>query len=85
MLYLHNLEVAESARRRGVGRELLRSFMKAGERLGAGKMFLTTGEANVAARRLYESMGAGLATQGPTVNYWFPLPAGDRPAHPGGS
>jgi hypothetical protein len=30
-------------------------------------------EANTAARRLYESMGAGLATQGPTVNYWFAL------------
>jgi hypothetical protein len=48
--------------------------MEAGAELGAGKMFLTTGEANAAARRLYESMGAGLATQGPTVNYWFALP-----------
>ncbi|WP_433223330.1 hypothetical protein ACQP00_25850 [Dactylosporangium sp. CS-047395] len=33
-----------------------------------------TGADNAAARRLYESMGAGLATQGPTVNYWFHLP-----------
>jgi ribosomal protein S18 acetylase RimI-like enzyme len=74
MLYLHNLEVAESFRRRGIGRELLRSFMDAGAQLGAGKMFLTTGRDNRAARRLYESMGAGPATQGPTVNYWFPLP-----------
>ena len=74
MLYLHHLEVAEPCRRRGIGRGLLRSFMAAGARLGAGKMFLITGEANEAARRLYESMGAGPATQGPTVNYWFPLP-----------
>ena len=74
MLYLHNLEVAETCRRRGIGRALLRSFMEAGAQLGAAKMFLITGAGNVAARRLYESMGAGLATQGPTVNYWFPLP-----------
>ncbi|GAA3209705.1 GNAT family N-acetyltransferase [Dactylosporangium siamense] len=73
MLCLHHLEVAESCRRQGIGRGLLRSFMEAGVRLGAGKMFLTTGEGNLAARRLYESMGAGLATQGPTVNYWFLL------------
>jgi ribosomal protein S18 acetylase RimI-like enzyme len=75
MLYLHNLEVAEQYRRQGIGRGLLRSFMDAGVRLGASKMFLTTGESNTAARRLYESLGAGLATQGPTVNYWFLLPA----------
>src|SRR5512142_848079 len=74
MLYLHNLEVAESCRRQGIGRGLLRAFMETGVRLGAGKMFLTTGAGNTAARRLYESMGAGLATQGPTVNYWFLLP-----------
>ena len=88
MLYLHNLEVAEPCRRQGIGRGLLRSFMEAGVQLGADKMFLITGEGNVAARRLYESMGAGLATQGPTVNYWFPLPqvpSGPGDASPGGA
>jgi ribosomal protein S18 acetylase RimI-like enzyme len=74
MLYLHNLEVAETCRRRGIGRGLLRSFMEAGAQLGASRMFLITGEENRAARGLYESMGAGLAAQGPTVNYWFLLP-----------
>jgi ribosomal protein S18 acetylase RimI-like enzyme len=73
MLYLHNLEVAEHCRRQGIGRGLLRSFMEAGEQLGASKMFLITGAENRAARSLYESMGAGLAAQGPTVNYWFLL------------
>ncbi|MEK0098727.1 GNAT family N-acetyltransferase [Streptomyces sp. A475] len=73
MLYVHQLEVAESHQRRGVGRDLLRAFMEAGAKAGATTMFLTTGEANVAARSLYESLGGGLATQGPTVNYWFLL------------
>ena len=80
MLYLHNLEVAEGCRRQGIGRDLLRSFMEAGAQLGASKMFLITGEENRAARSLYESMGAGLAAQGPTVNYWFLLsPAPSAP------
>jgi ribosomal protein S18 acetylase RimI-like enzyme len=73
MLYLHQIEVAEAHRRTGIGRELLRAFMAAGAEVGATKMFLTTGEANAAARALYDSMGGGLATQGPTVNYWFLL------------
>ena len=47
--------------------------MAAGRRAGASKMFLNTAEANRPARRLYESMGGGLAAQGPTVNYWFQL------------
>ncbi|GID33400.1 acetyltransferase (GNAT) family protein [Paractinoplanes brasiliensis] len=73
MLYLHRLEVTPERRRRGTGRALLRAFMSAGVRAGATRMFMTTGEANAAARALYESMGGGPATQGPTVNYWFPL------------
>ncbi|MBL7255378.1 GNAT family N-acetyltransferase [Paractinoplanes lichenicola] len=79
MLYLHRLEVRPEHRRQGIGRGLLRAFMSAGVRDGANRMFLTTGEANAAARALYESMGGGLATQGPTVNYWFELRA-DSPA-----
>lgn len=80
MLYLHNLEVAEDCRRQGIGRRLLGSFVDAGVRLGASKMFLITGESNTAARRLYESMGAGLAAQGPTVNYWFLLSPASSPS-----
>ncbi|WP_164842458.1 GNAT family N-acetyltransferase [Actinoplanes solisilvae] len=73
MAYLHNLEVASEHRGRGLGRELLRSFMTAAREAGADKLFLTTGAANIVARGLYESMGGGLATQGPTVSYWFSM------------
>ena len=73
MLYLHALEVADEHRRRGHGRALLEAFMRAGKRAGATKMFLSTAQANEPARRLYESVGGGLAVQGPTVNYWFLL------------
>jgi ribosomal protein S18 acetylase RimI-like enzyme len=73
MAYLHHLEVAGHCRRRGIGRGLLHAFLGAAAGLGATRMFLTTGEHNTAARRLYESAGAGPAEQGPTVNYWWRL------------
>jgi ribosomal protein S18 acetylase RimI-like enzyme len=74
MAYLHELEVAEVHRRGGVGADLLRAFAWAVGDRGASKMFLSTGEANTAARRLYESLGGRPAEQGPTVSYWFGLP-----------
>lgn len=73
MLYLHELEVAQSHRRQGHGRALVEAFIAAGRSADAAKMFLSTAEANEPARRLYDSMGGGLAAQGPTVNYWFVL------------
>ncbi len=73
MVYLHDIEVSEEHRQQGHGRALLEAFMAAGRRAGASKMFLHAAEANRPARRLYDSMGGGLAAQGPTVNYWFQL------------
>ncbi|GAA1603364.1 hypothetical protein GCM10009804_69740 [Kribbella hippodromi] len=73
MLYLHQLAVAERFRRKGIARALISTFINSGRAAGATKMFLTTGAENTAARRLYDSLGGGLAAQGPTVNYWFLL------------
>ncbi|GAA1603516.1 hypothetical protein GCM10009789_66920 [Kribbella sancticallisti] len=73
MLYLHQLEVDAAYRRQGIGRDLVTAFLKAGAETGATKMFLTTGADNIPARTLYESLGGDLASQGPTVNYWFLL------------
>ncbi|MEU4192738.1 GNAT family N-acetyltransferase [Kribbella sp. NPDC026611] len=73
MLYLHQLEVLEPHRGLGIGRALLTTFMQSGRTAGATKLFLTTGTNNHAARHLYDSLGGGPATQGPTVNYWFLL------------
>lgn len=68
-----DLVIAEQHRRKGLGRALLRAFMDEVTRQGAVKMSLTTGAHNAPARSLYESLGGGLATQGPTVNYWVQL------------
>jgi GNAT superfamily N-acetyltransferase len=70
---LDDLMVAEEHRGKGLGRALLRAFMDEVARQGAVKMSLTTGADNAPARALYESLGGGLASQGPTVNYWFLL------------
>ena len=73
MLYLHDLRVADDEQGHGVGRRLIEAFVAHGRRIGATKMFLSTGADNAIARRLYESLGGGLAPEGPTVNYWFVL------------
>jgi ribosomal protein S18 acetylase RimI-like enzyme len=79
MLYLHELEVAESCRRHGIGRRLVAAFMTAGAEAGATKMFLITEESNGPARSFYEAIGGSRADQGPTVTYRFTPKRSDRP------
>jgi ribosomal protein S18 acetylase RimI-like enzyme len=55
--YLAELYVAASRRGRGLGRALMEAAMDEARRRGADYMDLGTSEADVAARRLYESLG----------------------------
>jgi len=57
-LYIRDLYVAKTARRRGVGQMLVRAAtqLRAGE--GFSALEWTTDSSNAAARRLYESCGA---------------------------
>ena len=71
MAYVHELQVAEPHRGRGIGRELMLAFLGAAQQRGASKVFLTTGSGNVAARSLYDSIGGQIADQGDTTNYWW--------------
>lgn len=52
-----NLVVAESARRRGIGRALLAAAVEQAERAGASAIFLEVAADNPAGRALYESSG----------------------------
>jgi ribosomal protein S18 acetylase RimI-like enzyme len=73
MAYVHELEVAESHRRSGIGSGLMLAFLGAAQQRGATKVFLTTGSGNVAARSLYDAISGQIADQGDTTNYWWNL------------
>lgn len=58
---VHNLAVHRAARRRGLGRALLRHALAVARTRGAQRMFLEVRAGNVAARALYASCGFVLA------------------------
>jgi ribosomal protein S18 acetylase RimI-like enzyme len=55
--YLEELYVAPPLRGRGMGRALLEATIEAAREAGADRIDLNTGEADIAARELYESAG----------------------------
>lgn len=69
-LWINEVGVAPSHRRRGIGRRLLDTMLEHGRTLGCTEAWLGTEETNTAARRLYESTGAAPE---PFVLYSFPL------------
>jgi ribosomal protein S18 acetylase RimI-like enzyme len=71
--YLAELYVAPSLRGRGLGRALLQAAIECARGRGADHMDLGTGEQDVAARALYESLGFSNREgkpEGP-VNYFY--------------
>ena len=64
MAYLHELDVVEAHRRRGIGRRLVQGFMEMASSFAAFKMFLNTGLNN---------LGGRVAEQGEVVSHWFDL------------
>ena len=69
-LWINEIGVASTHRRRGVGRLLLDAMLAHGRRLGCTEAWLGTEPDNVPARALYESAGA---QPEPFVLYAFPL------------
>jgi ribosomal protein S18 acetylase RimI-like enzyme len=69
-LWINEVGVAPSHQGRGIGRRLLDAILAHGRALGCTEAWLGTEEANVAARRLYESAGG---TAEAFILYSFPL------------
>lgn len=80
-LWINEIGVAPSHRRRGIGRQLLNAILAHGRTLGCTEAWLGTEETNVAARRLYD--GAAGAHE-PFMLYSFPLEEGDPQPVPAG-
>ena len=73
--YLAELYVTPPRRGQGIGRALMEEAMAVARAHGADRMELGTGEADVAARVLYESLGFDNHEHGPggvtTVSYFY--------------
>jgi [ribosomal protein S18]-alanine N-acetyltransferase len=65
---IENIAVAESARRKGLGSQLVRESLHLARRQGAQEIFLEVRESNVAARALYER--SGFAQSGQRRGYY---------------
>jgi ribosomal protein S18 acetylase RimI-like enzyme len=79
-LFVNEVGVAPSHRRRGIGRELVAALLARGRELGCVEAWVGTEPENVAARALYAAAG-GVEDREPFVLVSFPLgPDGDRQA-----
>lgn len=70
--YVHELDVHEDWRRRGVGSALITEAMSLARSRGSTKFWLSTGGHNETAQALYESLGGARKPLG-DVNYWWEL------------
>lgn len=71
MMFLHEIGVAESERRRGIGTHMIAELKAICWAQNVMKMWVPTGRANVAATRLYASTGAAPLPSGDEVTYAY--------------
>jgi aminoglycoside 6'-N-acetyltransferase I len=69
-LWINELGVASTHRRKGIGRALLQAMLAHGRELGCGEAWVLTEPENEPARRLYREAGG---TEDATVMYSFEL------------
>ncbi len=70
--YLHELDVLEQFRRRGIASALIGEAMALARERGSTRFWLSTGGHNEGAQALYESLGGERKPLG-DVNYWWAL------------
>ncbi len=70
--YLHELDVVERFRRRGIATSLVEASMSHARARGHSRFWLSTGGHNEAAQALYDSLGGDRKPLG-DVNYWWEL------------
>ena len=71
-LWINEVGVAETHRRRGVGRQLLQALFDRGRGLGCSEAWVLADQSNTTAHNLYQSVG-GRASPEPAIMYEFPL------------
>jgi GNAT superfamily N-acetyltransferase len=69
--YLEELYVVADQRGRGIGRALMEAAIDLARREGAADMSLGTGEDDVAARALYESLGFSNRESSGALNFFY--------------
>lgn len=76
ILFLYSIDVAESLRRRGVARALIKEFLRIGRESGCGKSFVFTNESNTPAMKLYRIAGGNRIYQDDVMFQWDLFEAG---------
>ena len=79
-LFLNEVAVAPTHRRRGLGRRVLGALLDHGREIGCGEAWMLVDRANEAARRLYEACGVREADER-QVMYSFDLGTATNVAH----
>lgn len=72
MMFFYEIQVAESNRRRGIGKRMITELKAVCRAQEVMKMWVPTGRANIAATRLYASTGAAPLPAGDEVTYEYP-------------